>query len=145
MEADWVTLANDGLTDLSQRSGIRDKACLRSLLVERLRQEVAFPLHAAFRGYATGRVLKAPLSVEDGRLRGDRGNFHRFVELVPPGYEQATYEVLGGVLVEADADFGAGSVLRVSVRLLDPALYGFKPPAMLSDLEAMKVEVGVTR
>ncbi|HEV8360635.1 MAG TPA: hypothetical protein VGR28_09290 [Candidatus Thermoplasmatota archaeon] len=120
-----------------------DRSQLRARLLEQFRTSYRFPLRATFKGYVVReRVLKIPrlaAHVAGQRTEGES----QFLELAPAKYRQEAYSLVGGVLVPHDRRLQPGSVLEVTVDILDPTGYRLYPPGLLSELVSCNVVVGV--
>lgn len=129
---DWIATVNGearALEDLAPD----DPVVLRQLLYRRLRERCSFPLETGFEAVVKGdRRLDLPDQGDD------------YLELVPGDLEPTVYDLLGGILVEADEPLGAGSIVEAVVRLDDPERYVIDPPALLGRLEDLEVKLGVT-
>lgn len=129
---DWIATVNGeakALEDLAPD----DPVVLRQLLYRRLRERLEFPLETGFEAVVKGdRRLEIPDQGDD------------YLELVPGDLEPTVYDVLGGILVEADRPLGPGSIVEAVVEIDDPERYVIDPPAMLGRLEQLEVKLGVT-
>jgi hypothetical protein len=134
---------NEECARLRRESWDSERAHLRQSVLEELRGKVRFPLQATFRGYVVReRVLRLPrlqAHVAGQRTEGEA----TFLELVPERYKQEAYTLLGGLLVPCERRLQPGSVLEVTVEVLDPTSYKLNPPGLICELVRSKVVVGV--
>jgi hypothetical protein len=120
-----------------------DRAQARQDLLTKLASNYRFPLRATFKGYVVRqRVLQIPrleAHVAGQRTVGEAN----VLEVVPTRYPQEAYALVGGVLVPSERRLQPGSVLELTVDVLDPAGYRLYPPGLLSEIVECKVVVAV--
>lgn len=140
---DWQRFLNEECARLRRESWDTERSVLRARLLEQLKANFKFPLRATFKGYVVReRVLKIPrlqAHVAGQRTEGETN----YLELAPAKYTQEAYTLVGGVLVPTDRRLQPGSVLEVTVDLLDPTGYRLYPPGLLSEVVSKHVVVGV--
>lgn len=139
----WVDFLNAECTRLRRESWDAERAQLRQGVLERLKESARFPLRAEFKGYVVKeRVLKIPrlqAHVAGQRTEGESP----YLELAPERYAQEAYQLVGGVLLPYERRLQPGSVLQVTVDVLDPTSYRLSPPGLLSELVRAQVVVAV--
>jgi hypothetical protein len=139
----WMDFLNEECTRLRRDSWDAPRSDLRVKLLEQLRSNFKFPLRATFKGYVVReRVLKMPrlqAHVSGQRTEGES----TYLEIVPSRYKQEAYTLLGGVLVPSPRRLQPGSVLEVTVDMLDPTSYRLHPPGLISEMVENKVVVAV--
>lgn len=140
---DWLEFLNRECARLRRESWDAERCQLRQRLLEQLRGRFKFPLRATFKGYVVReRVLRMPrlqAHVSGQRTVGESS----YLEVVPERYRQEAYSLVGGVLVPSPRALQPGSVLEVTVDLLDPTGYKLHPPGLLSEVVESKVVVAV--
>lgn len=120
-----------------------DRTQVRQDLLSKLATTYKFPLRVAFKGYVVReRVLRIPPL--EAHIAGQRttGEAH-VLEVVPSGYTQEAYALVAGVLLPSERRLQPGSVLEVTVDILDPTGYRLYPPGLLSEIVDCKVVVAV--
>jgi len=139
----WLQFLNDEAARLRREAWDTERAKLRSQLLEELRATFKFPLRATFKAYVVReRLLKLPrlqAHVSGQRTVGESN----YLELVPAGYRQESYTLCGGILLPSQRRLQPGSVLQVTVDLLDPTGYRLYPPGFLAEVVDSKVVVPV--
>ena len=139
----WQDFLNEECTRLRRESWNEERSALRQRLLEKTKASFKFPVRATFKGYVVReRVLKLPrlqAHVAGQRTEGESS----YLEMVPARYKQEAYTLLGGVLVPMDRRLQPGSVLELTVDILDPTSYRLYPPGLLSEVVESKVVVAV--
>ena len=139
----WLDFLNEESTRVRRESWDADRAQVRQGLLEQLRSRFRFPLRVTFKGYVVReRVLKLPRL--EAHVTGQRTvGESTYLELVPAKYKQEAYTLVGGILVPSDRRLQPGSVLEVTVDVLDPTGYRLYPPGLLCEVVERKVVVAV--
>lgn len=139
----WLEVLNEESARVRRESWDAERAKVRQGLLEVLRSRFRFPLRATFKGYVVReRVLKLPRL--EAHVAGQRTvGESNYLEIVPQRYKQEAYTLVGGILVPTTRRLQPGSVLEVTVDILDPTGYRLHPPGLLAEAVETKVVVGV--
>jgi hypothetical protein len=139
----WIEFLNEECARLRRESVDGERAQLRAQLLDQVKGHFKFPLRATLKGYVVReRVLKMPrlqAHVAGQRTEGESN----YLEIVPARYKQEAYTLAGGLLVPSDRRLQPGSVLQVTVDILDPTSYRLYPPGLICELVESKVVVAV--
>lgn len=143
VEGSWIDDLNDETSSVRKLEPTMDHGVLRRTVLEEMTDDYEFPLQTVVRGVVvtTRRLEELPIEVRgpDAEAEGPR----RFLELAPEGYEEDTWDLVGGPLVPTSRRLEAGSVVTAAIELLDPQRYHMDPPGFLAHLSEMDVDVAV--
>jgi hypothetical protein len=139
----WLDYLNEESIRVRREAWDADRAQVRKGLLEQFRGRFRWPLRATFKGYVVReRVLKLPRL--EAHVTGQRTvGESTYLELAPAKFKQEAYTLVGGVLVPMDRRLQPGSVLEVTVDILDPTGYRLYPPGLLSEVVESKIVVAV--
>lgn len=140
----WIDYLNDETASVRKLEPTLDHGVLRRSVLEEMEEDYEFPLQTVVRGVVvtTRRLDELPIEVRGPDGEAPEGP-RRFLELAPEGYEEDTWDLLGGPLVPCRRRLEAGAVLTAAITMLDPERYHIDPPGFLSHLEDLEVEVAV--
>lgn len=143
MTPSWMEFLNEESARVRRESWDAERGPVRQGLLETLRGKYRFPLRVTFKGYVVReRVLNLPRL--EAHVTGQRTvGESTYLELVPAKYTQEAYTLLGGILLPSQRRLQPGSVLEVTVDILDPTSYRLHPPGLLAEVVETKVVVGV--
>jgi hypothetical protein len=143
VKGSWIEYLNDETASVRKLEPTLDHGVLRRSVLEEMEEDYEFPLKSVVRGVVvtTRQLDELPIEVRgpDESSEGPR----RFLELAPEGYEDDTWDLLGGPLIPTDRRLEAGAVVTAALELLDPERYHINPPGFLAHLSEIEVEVPV--
>ncbi len=143
IKGSWINYLNAEAEDLLRLSGALDHGLLRRVLTESLEENFNFPFKAVFRGYVLSSRSVHDGAIPSGLPQPSGPGSDRYLEVVPAGYTEEAFEIMGGILVPCERDLHPGSVVTMAVAFADPSSYFINPPGILADLVDLDVEVAV--
>lgn len=143
VEGSWIAYLNDETASVRKLEPTLDHGVLRRSVLDEMEEAFDFPLQTVVRGVvvATRTIEEMPIEVRGPGV--GTGEPRRFIELAPAGYEEDTWDLLGGPLVPCERRLEPGSVVTVALEMLDPERYHLSPPGFLAHRQDMDVEVAV--
>lgn len=141
----WIAYLNEETADVRKLEPTLDHGVLRRTVLDEMEEAYDFPLQTVVRGVVvTTRTLEElPIEVQGPGSGDPPKGTRRFLELAPEGYEEDTWDLLGGPLIPCERPLEAGTVVTAAIELLDPDRYHISPPGFLSHLTDVDVEVAV--
>ncbi|MBI4393938.1 MAG: hypothetical protein HY556_09110 [Euryarchaeota archaeon] len=168
----WIEFLLNEVESVKNRGWAQEKDAQRAGLIDAFMTNFKFPVESRIKGYVVGtssvRIPRlkvnvrattrssrgnpgssasgsstSPRSVEANETRRPHGVMLDCIEVVPEGWTDAAYDLLGGLFVPCERKLEAGSVISADIAILDPKSYIYRKPGFACEPRRLDVLVAV--
>jgi hypothetical protein len=168
----WIEFLLNEVESVKKRGWAQEKDAQRAGVIDAFITNFKFPVESRIKGYVVGtssvRIPRLKVNVrattrsapgragptgplantsmrtaEATQTRRPNGVMLDCVEVVPEGWTDAAYDLLGGLFVPCERKLEAGSVVSADIAILDPKSYIYRKPGFACEPRRLDILVAV--